>query len=112
MISINETINHSAPTKYSSIKVIVKNYECNICYDVFDKSQIVKLNCNHDFCKNCVKSTIKSCIEMNKEACCPYCRESINEVITTQREIQQEIQTIIQTETQQNNQRNTFIYYF
>ena len=47
--------------------------ECNICIECFDKgNNIVKLNCNHEFHKDCIKKWL--CDNSTK---CPVCRVEV-----------------------------------
>ena len=43
--------------------------ECGICYDI---KSLIKTNCDHLFCKNCITEWIK------KSNTCPMCRNVIN----------------------------------
>ena len=63
-------------TKTNRIKM-----ECPVCYDM---KFLVKINCNHSFCKPCLKNIIKTKendINDNSFINCPLCRR---EVINTQ----------------------------
>ena len=51
--------------------------ECNICYESHDITNFVKLNCNHEFCKECLKQTLRTC-SYYQEPNCAYCRSQIN----------------------------------
>jgi hypothetical protein len=54
------------------------NCECCICLDnEVNMNNIVKLNCSHQFCCNCVVSAIKKHNNMYKEPSCALCRETI-----------------------------------
>jgi len=55
------------------------NFECNICYETYDIKEFVKLNCNHSFCKDCIKNTIKTTTNINSVRCA-LCREVVNEI--------------------------------
>jgi hypothetical protein len=46
--------------------------ECNICYENYEKSVFIKLNCGHEFCKECIKQTLKN--ERTEEPRCAFCR--------------------------------------
>ena len=47
--------------------------ECNICIECFDKgNNIIKLNCNHEFHKDCIKKWL--CDNSTK---CPVCRVEV-----------------------------------
>jgi len=52
------------------------NYNsCPICFNtIFNKNDIIKLNCNHVFCKNCFSSWRAKCINNNNRVSCPLCR--------------------------------------
>ena len=48
--------------------------ECAICIDKFEKgAEVIKLDCNHLFHKNCIKSYF-----LNYNNKCPMCRNQIN----------------------------------
>jgi len=53
------------------------NCDCNICYETYDIKEFVRLNCNHTFCKGCIKNTIKTSININSVRCA-LCREVVN----------------------------------
>lgn len=46
--------------------------ECFICYEKHFFKKIIKLNCDHEFCKDCIKSQIKNTITENVH--CALCR--------------------------------------
>jgi hypothetical protein len=50
--------------------------ECNICYESFNITDFVKLNCGHEFCKECTKKSLNSCL-LTQNPGCAYCREKI-----------------------------------
>ena len=57
------------------------NCECCICLDnEVNMNNIVKLNCMHQFCCNCVVTTIKKHNNMYKEPSCALCREIIIDI--------------------------------
>ena len=45
-------------------------FECPICYEDVPTEQCVRLNCDHDFCKNCWTEIARH----NVNPSCPYCR--------------------------------------
>jgi hypothetical protein len=50
-----------------------EDLECSICIDKFELEQdVIKLNCNHLFHKNCIKSHL-----LNYNNKCPLCRENV-----------------------------------
>ena len=50
--------------------------ECNICYETIKEIDMIKLICDHRFCKNCIKQTLQKC-SPNCEPCCAMCRSKI-----------------------------------
>jgi len=59
------------------IKYVNKNMcECNICYNEIKHEHFVKLNCGHEFCKECIKQTFKHVT--TKAPQCAFCRAEIN----------------------------------
>jgi len=58
----------------------VKIDECSICYNNITDSNVVELNCNHQFCGNCVNELFK----LKCEPMCALCREPIKNVSSNQ----------------------------
>lgn len=58
----------------------VKIDECSICYLNITDSNVVELNCNHQFCGNCVNELFK----LKCEPMCALCREPIKNVSSNQ----------------------------
>ena len=56
--------------------------ECVICYEVKNKHDFARLNCQHIFCGECLVKTIQSKNEQNEHSSnhinCSLCRESIS----------------------------------
>jgi hypothetical protein len=52
------------------------NYNsCPICLNtIFNKNDIIKLNCNHVFCTKCCDAWHSTCINNNNSVSCPICR--------------------------------------
>lgn len=46
---------------------------CNICYDDVKKTNMVTLNCAHEFCTTCIESTLKN-VPNRKSPSCAMCR--------------------------------------
>lgn len=45
--------------------------ECPICYNKFRSKKMTKTDCNHTFCRRCIKRSLENCPE------CPLCRVTI-----------------------------------
>jgi hypothetical protein len=69
--------------------------ECNICYELCNNTNFIKLNCNHEFCKECIKNILKSCKSNFNEPCCAYCREVINAITYKNETIDEEFSDLI-----------------
>ena len=52
-----------------------ENCECSICYDELSRKEFIKLNCGHEFCKNCIKQSLQN--ERKRKYCCAFCRSEI-----------------------------------
>ena len=50
--------------------------DCSICYEEIEASNMVSLNCNHNFCGTCLSQTFKKC-SPNSLPCCALCRTKI-----------------------------------
>jgi len=50
--------------------------ECNICYNSTENAEFIRFNCNHDFCKECVKGILKAC-NTPEGPKCAFCRSQI-----------------------------------
>ena len=69
--------------------------ECNICYELCNNTNFIKLNCNHEFCKECIKNILKCCKSNFNEPCCAYCREKINAITCKNETIDEEFSDLI-----------------
>jgi hypothetical protein len=69
--------------------------ECDICYEKILNTNIVKLNCNHELCKECVKTIIKTCKKHRKDINCAFCREKTFTIETKSDEIKMEMDSVI-----------------
>lgn len=49
--------------------------ECNICYEEHEKEKFIKLDCGHEFCKDCIIQSLQN--EIRKIPCCAFCRADI-----------------------------------
>jgi hypothetical protein len=64
-----------------------ENCQCSICWDNKEKRQFAKLECNHEFCKDCMKRTI----ETRTNLCCALCRSEITTIRLRTQEVRDEI---------------------
>lgn len=61
------------------IKATEEPFECSVCYDEIQSEKMVRLNCNHEFCGDCISTHIKK--TKSENVMCPMCRTDINTVI-------------------------------
>jgi len=67
--------------------------ECSICYDDKEKHRFVKLNCGHEFCKDCIKQTLEN--DTSRNPCCALCRSEITNIECTSKEMSDEFNNFI-----------------
>jgi hypothetical protein len=67
--------------------------ECSICYDSKMKPEFVKLNCGHEFCKDCIKQSLKNVRTENPQ--CAFCRAEIKNMELTNEDIRNEFNDLI-----------------
>jgi hypothetical protein len=72
----------------NKIKILQKNLtekssemiDCPICMETIDEEQVAVTNCNHKFCKSCIKEVRNTRI-LNRQPCvCPMCRTQIKTI--------------------------------
>lgn len=68
--------------------------ECDICYENFDKINFIRLNCTHEFCKDCLKKSLQN--ETKPIPCCALCRKQITNFNVRDPSIKDEFMEIIQ----------------
>ena len=102
IMTINDTneINRQIDRKFNiNIKILKNcNYnsekcECNICYDEYEKEDFVKLDCGHEFCKDCVKKSLQN--EIKENLYCSFCRFEIKNIQLRKESIKDEFDELI-----------------
>jgi len=76
--------------KMEKIEEIV---DCCICFESYNKSEFVKLNCNHEFCNGCLKNALTS--DKRPKPCCAYCRTEVTRMISRTYEIYDKMRELI-----------------
>lgn len=99
--SINES--NSINRKFQIKTKIVENQdgleekcECNICYDEHEKKNFIKLDCGHEFCKDCIKQSLQN--ERRETPCCAFCRSDIKNFELKLESIKDELDELITSE--------------
>jgi len=73
-----------------------ENCKCSICWDNKEKRQFAKLECNHEFCKDCMKRTIETRTnETRTNLCCALCRSEVMTIRLRSQEVHDEIAEVI-----------------
>jgi hypothetical protein len=72
--------------------------ECNICYDMHEKQKFIKLDCGHEFCKDCIKQSLQN--ETRETPCCAFCRADIKFLELRLESIKNEFDNLITSEHQ------------
>jgi hypothetical protein len=54
------------------------SFECNICYESMCPTKAVRLNCHHDFCKDCTETHVEK--TKSFVVTCPMCRSHITTI--------------------------------
>lgn len=69
--------------------------ECAICYEenLLDKN-CVKLNCQHNFCKDCLQTYLRTAITNEQKPTCALCRAEITTIVVYDEKIQDEFNEI------------------
>ena len=92
---ILKNIKFDIKIKISDNKInLEEKCECNICYEENKKKNYVKLNCGHEFCKDCIKKTLQN--ERRVNPYCAFCRAEITNFELSSESIKNEFSTLIQ----------------
>jgi hypothetical protein len=73
-----------------------KKCECNICYEEREKKTFVKLDCGHEFCKDCIRQSLQN--EQRQIPCCAFCRADIKNLELKLETVKNEFNNLIITE--------------
>ena len=83
-------------TKISdNIEKMEEKCECNICYEEREHKLFVKLDCGHEFCKDCIRQSLQN--EQRQNPCCAFCRADIKSFELKSESIKDEFNDLIIT---------------
>jgi hypothetical protein len=83
-------------TKISdNIENLEEKCECNICYEERENKLFVKLDCGHEFCKDCIRKSLQN--EQRENPCCAFCRSDIKSFELKSETIKDEFNDLIIT---------------
>jgi hypothetical protein len=66
-------------------------YECSICYEEVPKNLFVKINCGHQFCKDCMKQHIQNSLNPT----CAFCRTEMTNLELSSQEMRNEFDMLL-----------------
>ena len=75
-----------------------EKYECNICYEERENKNFVKLDCGHEFCKDCIIQSLQN--ERRENPCCAFCRGDIKNIELKLESVKNEFNNLIIEEFQ------------
>lgn len=70
--------------------------ECNICYEQREKKLFAKLDCGHEFCKDCTIKSLQN--EKRNIPCCAFCRNQIKNIELKLETLKEEFEEFIAPE--------------
>lgn len=74
--NLNRKFDISTTVEIVELEDTISQCECNICYESVNITNFVKLNCQHELCKDCCKKTLQIC-GIFQDPSCAFCREKI-----------------------------------
>ena len=69
----------------------IGNEDCSICYETIERKNFVKLDCNHAFCKGCIRSITENCHKNYTTHKCSMCRHEVKQMTTYDVNVKEEI---------------------
>ena len=78
--NLNQKLNILSSIEHNEKEDINEICECSICYDEKELKNFVKLGCNHEFCKDCLITTMKTSQINGNNLSCALCRTEVKSV--------------------------------
>lgn len=91
----NPKLNILSSVQNNENEDIHKLCECSICYDEKQVKNFVKLECNHEFCKDCIISTIKTNLQNGSNLTCALCRSQVKSIKSRTNQIHSEMSNFV-----------------
>jgi hypothetical protein len=96
---INYVYKYRPPQRKFNIQVVTNpnpptsiNNDCPICYETHSPSEIIRTDCSHNYCKDCLTSYFKSLNNKNTPPVCACCRKVIVTLEIRNKKSREEIQ--------------------
>ena len=93
--NLNQKFNILSSIEHNDNEDINKICECSICYDEKELQNFVKLGCNHEFCKDCLITTMKTSQINGNNLTCALCRTEVKSVKSRTNEAHNEMSELI-----------------
>ena len=93
---------------FISWHMISSKIQCSICYDHHSKDNIIKTDCRHEFCSDCINNWSEKCFKGYNDATCPLCRQVYEYRPINYREPTEQYQETLITESPLNVRRRLF----
>lgn len=84
----------------------IKETDCSICYEKLEMKNTVQLNCEHQFCMNCICGYFKNNM---LSPTCALCREPIININTTNKEV---LECLLVLPHSSTNNKLAFIHHY
>jgi hypothetical protein len=91
--NINLIHNNNNENANNTNNMLENNMMCNICWDEKEQNQFIKFGCNHEFCKDCIVTSLRS--EQRNIPCCALCRSEITTLTYTNEDIRTELDEFV-----------------
>jgi hypothetical protein len=93
--NLNQKFNILSSIEHNDNEDINKICECSICYDEKELKNFVKLGCNHEFCKDCLITTMKTSQINGNNLSCALCRTEVKSVKSRTEQVYTEMSELI-----------------
>jgi hypothetical protein len=75
--------------------VSLTHRDCPVCFETFHSNNLIKFNCNHYFCIDCVQGYVRTIQSTDQTPGCPMCREKITHVSMSQPNIYNDLSNTV-----------------
>jgi hypothetical protein len=96
---VNKVYTYRPPQRKFNIQLVTNshlptstNNECPICYETYPSAEIIRTDCSHNYCKDCLISYFKSLNNNNTTPSCACCRKTIITLEIRDKKTREEIQ--------------------
>jgi hypothetical protein len=94
-VNLNQKLNILSSIEHNDNEDTNEICECSICYDEKELQNFVKLGCNHEFCKDCLITTMKTSQINGNNLSCALCRTEVKSVKSRTEQVYTEMSELI-----------------